>query len=83
MMDSINKGQLAAKLEITKRGLELIVQESKRIQELVYHNDVDSYYALPLLVDYIVTTYEKVEKTNEFLEKEKNPKHRTPMWDSL
>ena len=66
--------QLAAKLEITKRGLELIVQESKRIQELVYHSDVDPYYALPLLVDYIVATYAKVEKTNEFLEKEKNPK---------
>lgn len=66
--------QLAAELEITKRGLELIVQESKRIQELVYHNDVNPYYALPLLVDYIVATHAKVEKTNEFLEKEKNPK---------
>ncbi|GET05315.1 hypothetical protein SY212_03450 [Ligilactobacillus agilis] len=73
-MNDSNKEQLAAKLEITKRGLELIVQESKRIQELVYHNDVDPYYALPLLVDYIVATHSKVEKTNEFLGKEKNPK---------
>lgn len=72
-MNDSNKEQLAAKLEITKRGLELIVQESKRIQELVYHNDVDPYYALPLLVDYIVATYAKVEKTNEFLG-EKNSK---------
>lgn len=74
MMDSINKGQLAAKLEITKRGLELIVQEAIRTKELVYYNGVEPYYALPLLVDYIVATHSKVEKTNEFLEKEKNPK---------
>lgn len=68
------EGQLTDELKTVKRGLELIVQEAMRTKELVYYNDVDPCYALPLLIDYIVTTYEKVEKTNKFLEKEKNPK---------
>lgn len=74
MMDNSKEEQLTDELEIAKRGLELIVRESKRIQELVYHNDVDPCYALPLLIDYIVATCAKVEKTNRLLEKEKNPK---------
>lgn len=73
-MNSSNKEQLTDELEIAKRGLELIVQEAIRTKELVYHNDVNPCYALPLLIDYIVTTYTKVEKANKFLEKEKNPK---------
>lgn len=74
MMDNSNKEQLTDELETTKRGLELIVQEAIRTKELVHYNDVDPCYALSLLVDYIVTTYTKVEKANKFLEKEKNPK---------
>lgn len=66
--------QLTNELGTVKRGLELIVQEAIRTKELVYYNDVDPCYALPLLIDYIVTTYTKVEKANKFLEKEKNPK---------
>lgn len=73
-MNSSNKEQLTDELKTVKRGLELIVQEAIRTKELVYYNDVDPCYALPLLVDYIVATHAKVEKTNEFLEKEKNPK---------
>lgn len=74
MIDNSDKEQLTDELKIVKRGLELIVQEATRTKELVYYNDVDPCYALSLLIDYIVTTYTKVEKANEFLEKEKNPK---------
>ena len=73
-MDDSDKEQLTDEFKTVKRGLELIVQEAIRTKELVHYNDVNPCYALPLLIDYIVATYTKVEKANKFLEKEKNPK---------